>query len=81
MIEQSELEGTFKSHLIGSHLLYQGYLQLGQVAQSHSQTDLEYLWRSGIHHLSQQSVPVFHHPHEEKIFPLYESEIIELIKC
>ena len=51
VIELSELEGTFKGHLLQPPCNERGHLQLDQVAQSPIQPDLECLQGWGIHHL------------------------------
>lgn len=68
--ESSELEGTLKSHLV--QLPYSNeHLQLDQVAQSPGHPDLGCLLGQGIHHVSGQPVPVFHHSYYKKLIPLY----------
>ena len=64
-IELLELEGTFKGHLI--QLLYneQGHLQLDQAAQGPLQLDHECLQGWGIHHISEQPVPVLHYYYQK----------------
>ena len=60
------LEGTFRGHLIQPPCHGQVHLPLDQVAQVLVQPDLECFKGWGIHHLSGQPVPGFHHPHCKK---------------
>jgi len=65
------LEGTFRGHIVQTHCSKHRYLQLDQVAQSPIQPDLECFHRWGLHCLSGQSAPVFHHPHCKKMLSLF----------
>ena len=69
IIESLELEGTFKGHLVQLPYNEQGHLQLDQDAQSLVHPDLECLQGWGIHHLSEQPVPVPHHAYCKKYLP------------
>jgi len=69
IIECFGLERTFKGHLAQPPCSEQGHLQPDQVAQSSIQPDLERFQAQGLHYLSGQLVPVFHHPHCKKCLP------------
>lgn len=60
---------TFKGHLLQSSCSERGHFHLEKVAQRSLQPDLVYLQIGGIHHLSVQTVPVFHHIHCKNLFP------------
>jgi len=64
------LEKTIRNHLAQTPFSEQGYLQLDQVAQSPVQPGLECFQGWGIHHLSGQPVPVFHHPYCKIFLPI-----------
>jgi len=63
------LEGIFRGHLVQPPCSKQGHLQLDQVAQSAVQPGLECFQEWGLHYLSGQPVPVFHHPYGKKFLP------------
>jgi len=63
IIEQFELEGIFKGHLVQTPCNEQGHLSLDQLAQSAVQPDLDCFQGWGIYRLSGQPVLWFHHPH------------------
>jgi len=67
-IECFGLEGTFRGHPAQPPFSEQGYLQLDQVAQSPVQPGLEGFQGWGLHYLSGQLVPVFHHPYHKNFF-------------
>ena len=69
IIESSELEQTFKGHLVQLPSNEQGHPQLDHVAQSPVQPDLECLQGWGIHQLSWQPVPVPHHTYCKNLLP------------
>jgi len=64
-----ELEGVFKGHLVQLPCNEQGHPELDQVAQILIKPHLECFLGWGIHHTSQQPVPVPHHPRCERPFP------------
>jgi len=68
------LEGTFRGHVVQPPCSEQGHLPLDQVPQSPVQPDLESLQGWGLHHLSEQPVPAFHHPHCQKCLPYIQSK-------
>ena len=68
-MESLELEGTFKGHLVQLPCNEQEHAQLDQVAQGLIQPLLESLQGRGIHHLSEQPVPLSHHTHCKRLFP------------
>lgn len=55
------------------------YLQLDQITLNPTQTDLEYFHGWGIHHLSVQPIPAFHHPLCKKIASSYPGLIYPLL--
>jgi len=63
------LERIFRNHLTHLPCSKQGYLYQDHVAQSPIQPGLECFQAWGLHYLSGQSVPVFHHPHGKKFLP------------
>jgi len=65
------LEGTLKGHLVQILCNEQGHVQQDWGAQSLVQPDLECLQGWGSHHLSEQSVPVPHHPYCKKTSSSY----------
>ena len=67
--EQFGLEGTFTDHLVQPPCNEQGHLQLHHVAQSPIQPGPECFQGWGLHYLSLQSVPVFHHSHSKEFLP------------
>jgi len=69
IIECFGLEGTFRDHLAQPPCTEQGHLQLDQVAQSPVQPGLECFQGWDPHCLSEQPVPVFHHPYRKKFLP------------
>jgi len=69
IIECFGFEGTFRGRVAQPTCSEQGYLQLDQVAQSAFQPGLEHCQGGGIHYLSGQPVPVFHHPYRKKFLP------------
>jgi len=69
IIECFALEKTFRGHLVQLPRSEQGHLQLDQVAKSPVQPGLECFQGWGLHYLSGQPVPVFHHPHGKKFLP------------
>ena len=73
-IECFWLGGTFRGHVDQPPCSEQGHLQLDQVAQSLVQPGLECFQGWGLHCLSGQPVPVFHHPHGKKILPYTQSK-------
>ena len=68
------LERTFKAHLEQTPCNEQGHLPLDQIAQSPVQPDLKCLQGWGLHYLSGQPVPVFHHTHCKKFLPYIQSK-------
>lgn len=72
--ELFELEGFLKGHLVQLPCNKQGQLQLGHVAQSPIQSDLECLHGQIIQHLSGQHVPLPHHPYGRKLLPYNPSK-------
>jgi len=62
------LEGTFRGHLAQPPCSEHGYLPLDQVAQSPIQPGLERSQGWGLHCLSGQSVPVFHHSYGKNFY-------------
>jgi len=68
------LEGTSRGHLAQPPCSEQGHLQLDQVAQSLVQPGLECFQGWGLHYLSGQPVPVFHHPYGKKFLPCIQSK-------
>jgi len=69
IIESFVLEGTPRGHLVQPPSSKQGNRQLDQVAQSPVQSGLECFQGWGLHCLSGQPVPVFHHPHCKEFLP------------
>lgn len=58
-----ELGKIFKDHLVQSPCNDQGHFQRGWVAHSLVQPDFDCLQEWGIHSLSGQHAPAFHHSH------------------
>jgi len=73
IIACSGLEAIFRGHPAQTPCREQGHLQLDQVAQSPIQPGPECFQGWGLHYLSLQSVPVFHH-HGKKILPYIQSK-------
>ena len=69
IVECFGLEGTFRGQLAQPPCSEQGHLQLDQVAQSPIQPGFECFQEWGLHYLSGQPVPVFHHPYGKKFLP------------
>ena len=69
IIEWFELEKTFKIMQFQPPCYRQGHLPLDSVAQSLSQPGLECLQGQCIHNLSEQPVPVSHHPQSKQFLP------------
>jgi len=74
IVECFGLEGTFRGHPAQLPCSEQGHLQLDQVAQSAIQPGLECFHAWGLHDLSGQPVPVFHHLHCKKLLPHIQSK-------
>ena len=68
------LEGTFRGRLAQPPCSEQGQLQPDQVSQSPVQPGLEHFQGWGFHCLSGQPLPVFHHPHCEKLLAYIQSK-------
>ena len=80
IIELSELEGTFKGHLVQPPC-NKGTPTAPSGAQSPVQPDLCYLQEWDIHHLWEQPVPVPRCPYYKKKLSLYSIEIFPLLVC
>ena len=65
IVECFGLERAFKDHIVQPPCSAQGHL-LDQVAQNPIQPELECFQGWGLHYLSGQHLPVFHHPHCKK---------------
>jgi len=74
IIESLELEGTIKGHLVQLPCNEQGHPQLDQVAQGLIQPCLESLQGWGIHHISEQPIPVPQHSHCKRLFSYIQSK-------
>lgn len=68
VMEWFGFQRTFKGHLVQLHCNEQGDLQQDQRPQSPIQPNLECFQAWGIYNLSQQPVPVFHHPPHKNFF-------------
>jgi len=74
IIECFGLEETFRDHLAHPPYNEQGHLQRDLVAQSPVQPDLGCFQGCGLHCLTGQPMPVFHHPHGKKFLAYIQSK-------